>query len=360
MSRFLRCLAVLVLLAAAACAPRVNPPGEPVAAPMLADDHLRMPDKTALPLRTWQPAGKPKAVVLALHGFNDYSKAFDAPGRFLAQQGILTYAYDQRGFGGTPPRGIWPGVTGLTGDLRIASRLIRAKHPGVPLILLGESMGGSVVMTALAENPPPEADGVILAAPAVWSRAVIPPWQSRVLWLAAHTVPAMQFTGRGFGKVPSDNIDMLRKLSRDKNVIKWTRVDAIYGLVNLMDAAFAAAPALRGNVLILFGTKEDIIPRAAMAAFENRLPRNRCDLRVAQYDTGFHMLLRDLKAARVLTDITAWLGDAEAPLPSGAERAYALNAGRTDTASAAGRQEGDGAGGALALNCGPSKQAARP
>ena len=309
MRRILQSLAVLALVAAAACAPRVSPPGDPVVTPAIDGDHLRMPDKTELPLRVWRPTAKPKAVVLALHGFNDYSKAFEAPGAFLAQQGILVYAYDQRSFGGTPDRGIWPGVKGLTGDLRTTSRLIRDKHPGLPLILLGESMGGAVIMAALAEDTPPEADGVVLAAPAVWSRAVMPAWQARVLTVAAHTVPAMQLTGRGLGKVPSDNIEMLRALSRDKKVIKWTRVDAIYGLVNLMDAAFEAAPALNGKTLILFGTREDIIPKSAMAAFEQRLPRDGCGLRVAQYDTGFHMLLRDLQSKRRDdSDITTWIG----------------------------------------------------
>ena len=58
---------------------------------------------------------------------------------------------------------------------------MREKHPGLPLILLGESMGGAVIMAALAEASPPEADGFVLAAPAVWSRAVMPAWQARVL-----------------------------------------------------------------------------------------------------------------------------------------------------------------------------------
>src|SRR5262249_47536372 len=49
-------------------------------------------------------AGEVRAVILALHGFNDYSHAFAMPGPLWAEQGIATYAYDQRGFGGTPMR----------------------------------------------------------------------------------------------------------------------------------------------------------------------------------------------------------------------------------------------------------------
>ena len=44
-------------------------------------------------------------------------------------------------------------------------------------------------------------------------------------------------------------------------------------------------------------------------------------MRVARYQAGFHMLLRDLQAATVLADIAAWIGDPATALPSGADRA---------------------------------------
>jgi len=347
-----------LLLAAGACAPRVMPPGEAIAPPAIDGDHLRMPDGSHLPLRVWRPEGKPRVVVLALHGFNDYSNAFDAPARTLARDGVLTYAYDQRGFGGAPHRGIWPGVRGLTGDLRVASRLIKARHPDTHLVLLGESMGSSVIMAAMAEDDPPTADRVVLSAPAVWARAIMRNWQRGLLYFFAHTIRAVQFTGQGMGKVPSDNIPMLRSLGRDPKVIKWTRVDAAYGLVNLMDAALDAAPALRGDVLILLGQNEDIIPGFAMTAFRQRLPMQECGIRIAQYDSGFHMLLRDLNADRVLGDITAWLDNPETALPSGSERP--LTVADASKGPENGLKEGDGATAPLAVHCAGSKQARRP
>lgn len=340
-----------------ACTPRVMDPGPAMQAPVMTDSHFRMADGAILPLRQWAPAGRPKAVVLALHGFNDYSNAFDKPARVLATRGYLTYAYDQRSFGDAPHRGIWPGTDGLVADLRAAAALVRKRHPDLPFILLGESMGAAVVMTALARPNPPIADKVVLVAPAVWSREIMPGWQRTALELAAHSIPAMQFTGSGLGKVPSDNIDMLRRLSRDKKVIKWTRVDAIYGLANLMDAAYAAAPALRGDVLILFGEKEDILPKTALGRFEMRLPAGDCGIRLVTYASGFHMLLRDLQSATVLTDIAAWIDDTRTVFPSGREKAlpaYAL-AERPPEG-----KEGDGATAPHAVNCARGNTHARP
>ena len=86
--------------------------------------------------------GIPRAVILALHGFNDYSNAFAAPGAAWARLGIATYAYDQRGFGAAPARGRWAGGRVFAEDATTAACLLRQRHPGVPLYLLGESMGG--------------------------------------------------------------------------------------------------------------------------------------------------------------------------------------------------------------------------
>ena len=97
------------LCLAAACAPRLEPSGPAVQPPRLLNDRIVQADGAALPLRRWLPAGTPRAVIVALHGMNDYSRAFEKPGAYWAEHGIATYAFDQRGFGGAPHRGIWAG-----------------------------------------------------------------------------------------------------------------------------------------------------------------------------------------------------------------------------------------------------------
>ena len=94
-------------------------------------------------------AGEVKAVILALHGFNDYSNAFEGPGEAWAERGIATYAYDQRGFGAAPERGLWPGRAALAADAATAAQILRRLYPRVPLYLLGDSMGGAVAVVAM-------------------------------------------------------------------------------------------------------------------------------------------------------------------------------------------------------------------
>jgi pimeloyl-ACP methyl ester carboxylesterase len=147
------------------------------------------------------------------------------------------------------------------------------------------------------------------------------PWyQTTALWLAVHTLPGSRITGRGLGIVASDNVEMLRALGRDPMVIKNTRMDAVYGLVNLMDEAMAAAPRLDGRLLVLYGEHDQLIPPGAIGEMLGRLPPETAERRrFALYPNGCHMLTRDLQAETVWRDIDAWLADPEAPLPSGAD-----------------------------------------
>ena len=347
-TRFHVAAALLLLALAAACTPRLAPPGPGLSAagqsdaaagaPRLTESRFITDDGLILPVRAWLPADPgggrkaraPDAVILALHGFNDYSKAFEAAGAFWASRGLATYAFDQRGFGESPHTGLWAGAEAMTADLRAAARLLRAKYPGVPLYLLGDSMGGAVILAASRAPATLPTAGAILVAPAVWARSTMPVLYRAALWLGAHTIPWAKVSGRGLKIQPSDNIEMLRALGRDPLVIKETRIDAIHGLVGLMDVALAAAPALELPALLLYGAKDEIVPEDPTLALWRSLPEAaRARQRRALYAEGFHMLLRDLSAEVVWRDIAAWIADPAAPLPSGAEeRALArLNEG---------------------------------
>ena len=310
------------ILFAAACAPIVRPPGEPINRPLLAGDFFHTADGLVLPVKSWRPQkDPPRAVLIALHGFNDYSNFFAAPGTFLATRGIASYSYDQRGFGAAPGHGLWPGIDALIADLKTFSGLVRDRHPGTPIYLLGESMGGAVIMVAIADGDAPEADGIILAAPAVWGRVTMPWYQRLALWIGVRLMPGAEVTGQGLKITPSDNIEMLKALGRDPLVIKATRVDAIYGLTNLMDRALELSARLKGPALILYGQKDEIIPRKPTQIMLDRLPAAVSGgPRLAVYEDGFHMLLRDLQAETLWWDIAHWIIDPVSPLPSGAEK----------------------------------------
>jgi acylglycerol lipase len=326
-----RALLPLVLLALCACASgggggefHAESPAQP-SAPASAsvrvgftDNAFITTDGEALPLRKWLPASDVKAVILALHGMNDCSNAFDIPAPRWAERGIATYAYDQRGFGNAPQRSLWAGTAALASDAVTAIRLLHRKYPGRPVYLLGESMGGAVAIAALtgiAGVPQAEVDGAILVAPAVWGRPTMDILPKIALWAGVRVFPSVALSGQSLQIMPSDNMPMLRAFSLDPLVIKETRVDAVYGLVDLMDTALGAAPRLNVPLLVLYGAHDEVIPPAAMRVFVDHLPASP-DRRLSYYPQGWHMLLRDLDGAMVAGDVAAWMFDRRAALPS--------------------------------------------
>lgn len=233
--------------------------------------------------------------------------------------GIATYAPDQRGFGTSDFRGLWPGEDRLADDVHELTLLLRQRYPQRPVYWLGESMGGAVALAATV-RPGPGPDGLILVAPAVWGRSSMPLHYRTALWLTSYTIPWKTFTGQGLGIQASDNIEMLRALSRDPLFIKATRVDAVHGLVNLMDRA-ATVRVDDLPLLLMYGARDEVIPRRPVERFVAALDETAApDLQVAVYENGWHMLLRDLQAETVWRDVAAWIRNPGTTLPSGAER----------------------------------------
>lgn len=314
-------IALLLSMALSNCMPMIHPPGAKSNLAQLGENIFLTEDGASLPLRHWLPKNEPRAVIIALHGFNDYSRFFDRPGEYFSKQGIACFAYDQRGFGMAPKRGLWAGGEAYIKDLQALVQLVRQRYPKRPVYLLGESMGGAIVITATSRMDMPEVEGVILVAPALWARSTMPWYQTGLLWTLAHTMPWLTLTGEGVHVVPSDNIEMLRALGRDPWVIKATRVETVYGLTDLMDAAFNSASLLHGNTLMLYGEKDDIIPKEPTYAFlQQFLQTDTAKKTVAIYPHGYHMLLRDLQAPTAWKDIAAWINIRSDTLPSGADK----------------------------------------
>ncbi len=296
-------------------------PGPPIALASQEEDAFTMRDGMRLPFRSWLPEGRPAAVVLALHGINDSRDAWEIPAPDFAAAGIAMFAPDQRGFGATAARGFWPGGDALADDAREMAGLLRARYPGTRLILLGESMGAAVLLHMATRPDPPEVDGYLLLAPAVWGRAAMNPFLRGMLWLAANTVPGLELTGQGLKITPSDNDEALARLATDPLTLRRTRVDTVRGLVDLMDAALAAAPELNAPALFLYGGHDELIPPRATAVTWRGLPASS---RRAFYPGGYHLLFRDLGRKLAIDDAIGWVLHPSDPLPSAAEGVAAI------------------------------------
>jgi len=177
-------------------------------------------------------------------------------------------------------------------------------------------MGGAVAMVAADRGI--ETDGLILLAPAVRSRASFGPFASGLISFFVHIIPWMPDGPTSIDFQPTDNPKTLEKLRNDKLMLHQARFDLGYGLLDLMDAAVAAAPRLDKPYLMLHGLGDRIVPDRPVRTVIATMPK-REDSQLAFYKNGYHLLLRDKEGTKVAGDVAAWLGNHEAALPSGAD-----------------------------------------
>jgi alpha-beta hydrolase superfamily lysophospholipase len=130
----------------------------------------------------------------------------------------------------------------------------------------------------------------------------------------------MKLSGRITGRVPTDDAHALRQLHEDPLVIHRARVDVLWGLADLMDAAASAPVPAAVPVLILYGARDEIVRPQAMCAWVQSLSPNG-SWRLAFYPEGWHLLTRDRGAHIVHDDLTAWFARPGVRLPSDADGA---------------------------------------
>lgn len=131
-------------------------------------------DGDNLALRDWPVAeGVPlRGVVLLVHGLGEHAGRYEHVARELNNWGFAVRGYDQFGHGESGgPRGGLPTAGRLVDDLAEMVQSARTRTPdGVPLILLGHSMGGLVAAQYAAAHPA-SIDALVLSSPALGTRA---------------------------------------------------------------------------------------------------------------------------------------------------------------------------------------------
>lgn len=312
-------------LGLAACTTTLPPPPKPparfaAAARLVLPDHtFVLSDGARIPARVWPAQQQERAVLLALHGFNDSRDAWEAPAPFFSQRGITVIAPDQRGFGQAPLRGGWAGSARMVEDVREEITQIQQAHPHTPLYLAGESMGGAVLILLMAQPDAPKVAGTLLLAPAVWNLGGGADIPLRVL---ASLFPRNLVTGRELPVhvVASDNMAALIRLYYDPLTLRATRLEALQGLVALMKQSAHAARHIHGPTLCVYGDKDQLVPPSAMAEVWRSMPKQ---VRLDLIPGGHHLLLRDRNGKLVMQDMVGWMATPETWLPSGGDSAAA-------------------------------------
>jgi acylglycerol lipase len=254
--------------------------------------------------RVWRPAGLARGAVINLHGLGDHSGLYPALVERLTGRGFVVHAPDLRGNGRSPgQRAYIRRWDELRGDLHALVTLVREEEPGQPVFLLGNSLGGLIVLD-YALHHPDGLRGVIAAAPPLGRLGVPAPLMAlgRVmsrLWPRFSVKTGMDLSG----------------LARDSAVRETLLADPLfhrYGtarlsteVVRTIAAVQAAAPRFPLPVLILHGGSDRMVPPEGSREFIARVGHPDHELR--EYPGGYHVLFADLDREQVLDDLERWI-----------------------------------------------------
>ena len=102
----------------------------------------------------WLPAGDVRAAAVLIHGYGEHLGLYDALARRLASDGVAVHAFDWVGHGRSEgTRAVVESWDHLVDDAQTLTEIVRAEHPGVPLVVIGHSGGGAAAVLFAVRNP---------------------------------------------------------------------------------------------------------------------------------------------------------------------------------------------------------------
>ncbi|MCR4786306.1 MAG: alpha/beta hydrolase [Lachnospiraceae bacterium] len=107
--------------------------------------------KTRLACYAWEPKGDPRAIIVLVHGMGDHALRYTEMAEYFMAEGILVAALDLLGHGSSAATPEDFGyfceqdpATVIVRDVHRLKKTIQAEHPGVPIYLMGHSMGSYI------------------------------------------------------------------------------------------------------------------------------------------------------------------------------------------------------------------------
>ena len=282
---------------------------------MKQEENYKDPQSYEFKKRVWQVNEHEGAIIIAIHGYNDYSESFQIPATFLTKYKISTISFDLRGFGMNEDRGSWFPLSVHIDDVTFFVKEIRKNHPKKKIFLLGESMGGAIVASTVIKNKNLQINGVILVAPAIWNFSEMNPIKKIFLNVISTLLPNLKLDGGDFVKVTAcNNIEVLKALAKDKYFIHEPNLKSLNGIVELMDESYKYTKEFLNQLpyrtLIILPIKDEIVPRKPLTKLlDDKKDSIKNNITLAIFKNNYHMILRDLESETITKFLANWINN---------------------------------------------------
>jgi alpha-beta hydrolase superfamily lysophospholipase len=246
---------------------------------------------------------QPRAQVLVVHGLGEHAGRYDALARVLNGWGFAVRSYDQYGHGDSDGiRGGLPHPNRLLDDLADLVESARLRLPGVPVVLLGHSLGGLVAASFVARTLL-TVDGLVLCSPALATR--LSPVQKLLMAVVPRIAPNLTV---GNGVDPS-------YLSHDERVVQEYRNDPrVHDRISGRLARFIAdegllvrmrAPGWKVPTLLMYAGADRLVDPIGSRTFAAAAPGAFVDAHC--FESLYHELLNERASEPVYRCLREWL-----------------------------------------------------
>jgi alpha-beta hydrolase superfamily lysophospholipase len=266
------------------------------------------PDGTRLFRRAWLPREARRDIVL-VHGLAEHSGRYEHVGAWLSTRECAVHAFDHRGHGRSDgPRGHVRSFAELLDDLEGFLEIVRREHPGLPVVLIGHSMGGLVAATLLCERKPDVAGAVTSGIPLEIPDHVSPRRQ-RLARLLRRLAPRLRMAAGLAADALSRDPEVVRGYVDDPLGFRRVTVSLATELLSSVPRTAAGAFHVQVPMLLLHGEADRLCPARGSRTFHGQLRGPGHRLRI--YPQLRHEVFNEPEQEQVLEDVFEWLLDRE-------------------------------------------------
>jgi len=258
------------------------------------------------------PREESRGVLACVHGLSGCAEQFAPVAEALPH--LSVYALELRGQGLDPVverRAMVLDVAAQHRDIADFLRAVHSRHPGEPVVLMGESMGSLLSASFAAGRCGRELAGLILSVPVVELIQPVPGWLRAVVRLIGRIFPRFKFYPSWF--VSGETVTP--PLTRDReyqdgmrgkpNHIRVFTLKFLSELGDLISESAAIAPGVRQPVLVLAAGHDCFVKVSQIQRWFEKIGSGDKTLNV--YPDAYHLLWHDFDRDRVLADVSAWL-----------------------------------------------------
>ncbi len=197
-----------------------------------------------------------------MHGIGEHSGRYEHVGAKLSDAGYDVLSYDQRGFGASGGRRAFVSdFSEYTDD--VADLLAERRELGVPVVLMGHSLGGLIVATYLVgRNPQP--DLAVLSAPAL--AAEIPRWQRLAVPVLSRVAPRLHVKSDFDGSILSRDESVQQAYDTDPLRVDGATTSLGRQIMSAMASTSTSIDRIAVPTYVLHGSDDMLVRPAASEA----------------------------------------------------------------------------------------------